>query len=106
MRPVTVTVAGAGNSSPIPLDLYITPFELTLQISIVSGAINATVQYTNDDVFASGYDPATGNWFNHADLVNEVAAAIGTIISPVTAVRLVNADTGTARLRVTQAGSP
>lgn len=106
MRPITVSVVGAGNSSPIPLDLYITPFELTLQISIVSGAINATLQYTNDDVFAAGYNPATGTWFNHADLVNKVAAAVGTIISPVTAVRLVNADTGTAQLRVTQAGSP
>ncbi len=104
MRPVTVQVVGADESAPIPLDLRLTPFQVSLQISVVSGAIDATVQYTQDDVFASDFDPATATWFNHADLVNETAAANGTLISPVTAVRLVNADTGTAQLVVTQAG--
>lgn len=102
MRPITVDVVGAGNSSLIPLDLYQRPFNVTLVVEIVSGAINATVQYTGDDIFNPAVTPV---WFDHADLVNEVAAANGTIISPVTAVRLANADTGTARLRVLQAGA-
>lgn len=101
MRPVVVQVAGAGNSDPIPLDIYLTPFHVSLFISIASGAINATVQYTGDNVFDSTVTPV---WHDHVDLQNEIAATDGTIISPVRAVRLVNADTGTARLTVIQAG--
>jgi hypothetical protein len=102
MRPVTITVAGAGNSPAIPLDIYLTPFNVSLFITVVSGAIDASVEYTGDDIF----DPdVTPQWFPHDTLQNEVAAADGTIISPVTAVRLVNADTGTAQLRVVQAGA-
>lgn len=104
MRPVTVTVVGVGNSAPIPLDQYISPFNVSLQIVDLAGAVDMTVEYTNDDVFAVGYDPNTGNWFPHADLTNQLGAAVGTIISPVSAVRLVNADAGTAQLIVRQAG--
>lgn len=105
MRPVTVTVVGAGNSAVIPLDLYLTPFNVSLQLLDVAGAVDMTVQYTNDDVFAVGFDPNTATWFDHADLTNQLAAVTGTIISPVTAVRLVNGDVGTAQLRVVQAGA-
>lgn len=102
MRPITIDVVGVGESPPIPLDLYLTPFNVSLFVEAPSGAIDATVQYTGDDVF----NPAvTLNWTNHADLTNKVAAAVGTIISPVTAVRLVNAAAGTARLRVVQSGA-
>lgn len=102
MRPITVDVVGAANSAVIPLDLYLTPFEVSLGIEVVAGAINATVQYTLDDIWNPAIVPV---WTNHADLAGKVAAAVGTIISPVTAVRLVNADVGTARLRVVQAGA-
>lgn len=105
MRPVTVSVVGVGNSPVIPLDLYLTPFNVSLQVRDVAGAVDMTVQYTNDDVFAGTFNPATATWFDHADLTNQVGPAVGTIISPVTAVRLVNAGVGTAELRVVQAGA-
>lgn len=105
MRPITVDVVGVGTSSVIPLDLYQRPFNVSLFITVVSGVIDATVEFTGDDVFAVGYNPAAGNWHPHADLQNEVAAANGTLISPVTAVRLLNAGVGTARLKVVQAGA-
>lgn len=104
MRPVTVTVVGVGNSPPIPLDQYLTPFQVSLQVVDIAGAVDMTVEYTNDDVFAVGYDPNTGNWFPHTDLTNQAGLAVGTIISPVSAVRLVNGDVGTAQLIVRQAG--
>lgn len=104
MRPVSVDAVGAVASVPVPLDRYIADFKVSLDLEIVSGAINATVQYTFDDVFASGYNPATGSWFDHTDITAAIAKANGTLVSPCTAVRVVNADTGTARLRVFQAG--
>lgn len=101
MRPSKVDVAGVGNSAPVPVDIYISPFQLSLEIQVVSGTIDATVEYTFDDVFDGD---VTLNWTAHADLANEVAKAHGTILNPVRAVRLVNAGTGTARLIIIQAG--
>ena len=101
MRPVTVTVVGAGQSVPIPLDLYLTPFNVSLFLILVSGVIDATVEYTGNDVFNPD---EVLTWFPHADLQNEVASITGTIISPVRAVRLVNAGTGTVSLQVVQSG--
>lgn len=102
MRPLTIEVNGVGNSPPVPLDVYQTPFNISLFVEVVAGAIDATVQYTGDNVFDPSVVP---QWFDHAELQNETAAATGTIISPVTAVRLANNDTGTARLRIVQAGA-
>lgn len=105
MRPVTVDAVGAVTTNPIPLNWRKTPHNVTLQVSVVSGVINATVQYTADDIRVAGWDPATANWFNHADLTAKTALSVGTIISPVTAVRMTNADTGTARLTIVSAGN-
>lgn len=106
MRPVTVSATGSGSATPVvPPDLYLTPFELTLQC-LVTGTVNYTVQYTSDDVFSPSFNPATANWFPHATLVAQVANATGTIISPVTGVRaLINSGTGSVTMRVVQAGS-
>lgn len=105
MRPITVTVVGVGVSAPIPLDQYLTPFQVSLLVVDVAGAVDMTVEYTLDDVFAVGFDPNNANWFPHTDLTNQLGVADGTIISPVSAVRLVNDDVGTAQLRVIQAGA-
>lgn len=104
MRPTSVTVVGAATSVPIPLNYHSTPFNVTLQVSVVSGVIDATVQYTNDDIRAEGWTPAGGNWFNHVDLTNVAALSDGTLISPVSAIRLVNAAAGTAKLDIRSAG--
>lgn len=104
MRAISVSAVGAVASVPVPLDKYISPFSVSLFIEIGAGAINATVEYTSDDVFAVGYNPATGSWYEHTDLIDKIAKANGTLISPASAVRIVNTDTGTAILRVLQAG--
>lgn len=104
MRPIRLNIVGAATSAPVPLDIYTSPFEVTLAIEIVSGAISATVQYTFDNVWAVGYNPATGSWNDHTDLTAKTAKANGTLVSGATAVRLVNADTGTAQLVVIQSG--
>lgn len=105
MRPITRSLTGVANDVPTPLDIYLTPFNVTIQV-IVTGTITYSVQWTNDDVFASGYNPATGNWFAAAtNLTNATDNEVGTLQSPVTATRLITtAGTGTATMRVTQAG--
>lgn len=105
MRPITRSLTGVGNDVPIPLDIYLTPFNVSIQVT-VTGTITYSVQWTQDDVFATGYNPATGNWF--AAAANLTAATdneAGSLVSPVTAVRLITtAGTGTAAMRVVQAG--
>jgi hypothetical protein len=92
-----------GASPPIPLDLYLDPFNVSLFIDI-TGTVDVTLQYTGDDDVLTSTGPFV--WFSHADLTGETADAVGTIISPVTAVRLLtNSGTGSAELTVLQAGA-
>lgn len=98
---VTVGTTGVGASAPIPLDQYLTPFNVSVGC-VVTGTIDYTVQYTFDAVFASA-GPFT--WTNHADLTGETATADGTYISPVAATRvLTNSGTGSVAMTVMQAG--
>ena len=108
MRPITRLQTNVGDDVPIPLDIYLTPFNVTVQC-VISGGPTYTVQYTNDDVFAAGYDPATGNWFDLAGITGAIVDAVDSLISPVTAVRLrvtaVAAPTDSVQMIVTQAGT-
>jgi hypothetical protein len=95
--------AASGSSAVVPLDLYLTPFNVSLFLEI-TGTANATVQYTGDDInVTTSLDALT--WTSHSDLTAKTASAIGTLISPVTAVRVLNnSGTGTVVLRVVQSG--
>jgi hypothetical protein len=72
---------------------------------LVTGIVTYTVQYTFDDVFASGFSPASANWVDHPSLTAQTATKDSNIAYPVRGVRInVTAGTGTARLTVIQAG--
>jgi hypothetical protein len=108
MRPITLNTSNAGGGAittpPCPLDLYISPFNVTLQ-AIVTGTVSYDVQYTKDDVFAVGYVPSTGQWTSITAMTAATTSVEATLISPVTAVRLVqNSGSGSVRLRILQAG--
>lgn len=99
---VEVGTNGIGASQEIPLDQYISPFNVSLFVGI-TGTVDVTVQFTFDDIF--GDAPGPFNWTDHVDLTNVVADADGTFISPVSACRLLtNSGVGEAVLRVLQAG--
>lgn len=109
MRPTSVTVSSAAASNPIPLDHYISPFNLGLGVSLSVGAdLNYTVQHTFDDVWAPDFNPATAKWFNHATMASKTTSFDGNYAYPVMAVRVVvNTHTsGSATLTVIQAGIP
>lgn len=108
MRPITILQTNVGDSVAVPLDLYLNPFNATIQC-VITGGPTYTVQYTNDNVYAVGYVAAAGNWFNLAGITAAVANAVDSLISPVTAIRLrvtaVGAPTDSVQMRVTQAGA-
>ena len=94
---------GVGASQPVVVDQYLDPFNVSLFID-VTGTVDVTVQYTGDDDVLTSSGPFV--WFNHTDLTAKSADSVGTIISPVRAVRLLtNSGTGSAELTVLQAGA-
>jgi hypothetical protein len=98
---VTVDTIAVGASGVIPLDQYLNPFSVTLTVE-VTGTLNATVQYTTDDVFGSS---APFKWFTCTGMLALTANASNIAVAPVTAVRLLtNSGAGTAVFSVVQAG--
>lgn len=105
MRPTYQTVTGIAAGNPVPLDVYLNPFNVSVSV-IISASATYTVQYTLDDVFATTFNAGTANWINHSALTNQAVTNNGTLISPVRAVRLnVSASTGSCAFQVVQAGA-
>lgn len=99
---VTVDTVGTGASGEIPLDQYQDSFQVTLTVAI-TGTANVTAQFTTDDVF--GGAPGPFIWFPVTSLSAITATSGGTLVSPVTAVRLLtNSGTGSVVFSVIQAG--
>ncbi len=100
---VEVGTNGIGASQTVPLDQYLTPFNVSLGV-VITGTVDVTVEYTFDDIF--GDAPGPFSWTDHPDLTNVTADADGTFIAPVSACRLLtNSGDGTAVLRILQAGT-
>lgn len=90
MRPVIAPVlAAVAVGSPIVMDYRAGNPLVSIQL-IITGTNTSTVQVTDDDVFASGYVAASGNWFSCpvAALVGATASQIATMSGLFTAVRL------------------
>jgi hypothetical protein len=104
MRSNTVVVSTTGVSSPIPMNLNTSPFNIGFGC-IVSATATYTVQHTFDDVFSSSFDPSTATWFNHSSVASATTNQDGNYAFPVKAIRLnVAANTGTVTLIAIQAG--
>lgn len=89
MRRQEITVSSATSSNPVVVDYRAQVFNIGIGCVLSAGAdLTYTVQHTYDDLYAAGYNPATGNWFNHSVLVNRTTNAESDYISPITAVRL------------------
>ena len=104
MRPVFVSTPVAGGNSPaVPLDQYLTPFNISLEADI-NGVATYTVEWTQSDIWNT--DPATWIWQpGPANLVGAVTSQVGSLISPVAAVRCrQTAGAGNVSFVVRQAG--
>ena len=105
MRPFVTTVNNVTTTSPVyPTDIYTAPTNIALSV-VVTGTINYTVQYTFDNVFASGYDPSTGNWTDHPTLTSQTTTKDSNISYPVRGIRIKsNSGTGSALFTAIQSG--
>lgn len=102
---VSVDTRQVGASSAVPIDTYLNPTDISVSV-IVTGTVNYTVQWTQDDVFAgTGVGPFT--WFSAAaNLVGATTTQAGSIGAPVSAIRvLTNSGGGTAQLIIRQSGA-
>jgi hypothetical protein len=54
----------------------------------INGVMTVNVQITGDDVQATGYTPALGDWFNNSMTSGLTASIAGDLDFPVTAIRL------------------
>lgn len=99
---VEVGTNAIGASITVPLDQYVSPFNVSLGL-IITGTVDVTVEYTFDDVFNDAEEGFT--WFDHPDLTNSTGDDEGIFVSPVSACRLLtNSGDGEAVLRIAQAG--
>lgn len=106
MRPIRVLVSGVAASAPIAISNYTSPVNVGIGVKI-SATATYTVQFTFDDIFTAGFNPATATWYNSTDttVVNATANQLSNITVPIVAVRLnVTASTGTATMTIVQAG--
>lgn len=98
---VSSTVTGAGPE--VPVDRYLDPGYISAAL-VIAGTLNATVQYTLDDVFAGA--PGQFSWFSFNGLTGLTASATNQTTGPISALRLlVNTGTGSGKLTVVQAGA-
>lgn len=107
MRPIRLTVGSAAASQVIPMDQYISPFNVGLSVNLSAGAsLTYTVEHTFDDVFSPTFNPSTAKWYPHATLASQTASGTGNYAYPVSAIRLnvTPYASGTATLNVLQAG--
>ena len=126
MRQTVVTQTGVGQTTPIPLDTYIAPFQVSIGLAI-TGDAECDIQHTYDNVFDSSITPT---WYSTASvgsassallqengdlLLQENGSEILTgnesfsvyIDYPVSAIRLnTAANSGSIRMTVLQSGMP
>lgn len=110
MRPVRYEVTTTGTTAIVPLDIYIAPFQVAVNVLVPGGVTTSyTLQYTYDDVLAVGYDPAapTSQWIDDTTMSAEVASSGVNLTAPVTAIRLSvpTLTGGNIKLTVVQAGN-
>ena len=106
MRPTVVTVTGTGtavSSNPVILD-YFGGTDCALQVDVISGTPNWTVQQTLQNPNDASVTPV---YFDHSD-TNMVAQTVSRqsnySFTPLACLVTINSGSGTVRLTVVQAG--
>ena len=104
---VTAGTNGVGSSPWVPFNWRgYSPMNLGVQVELVTGSVNFTVQYTFDDP----NDLKAGSLYplavNMAQITGASATVDAAFTTPITAVRvLINSGTGEIRTRFEQAGA-
>lgn len=108
----TQSVTSATTTNPVPIIPTINlktasapwlPPAVLVELS-AGASLTYTVEVTGDDVLASGYNAATGNWAPMTGMASLTSSASATLGAAVTAVRLhvTSYSSGTATIQVVQ----
>jgi len=98
---VTADTVGSGASQELPVDVYVTNFNVSL-FAEVTGVVNYTIQFTGDDVFSG---PGPFNWLPVTGLLAQVANQNAQQTQIVKAFRiLTNSGQGSVKLIMIQGG--
>lgn len=103
---LTAGTNGVGSSPWWVPNWYVTSVEdIGFSVELVSGSANYTVQYTYDDVNNLSTGVTFPLAFDHSVVASKAVTADGSILTPVTGVRLlINSGTGVLRFRILQSG--
>jgi hypothetical protein len=100
MRQQIATKTGTGSSNVLPMDLYISPFNVGFGV-VATGTVTYTVQHT----FDNPQTVASPVWFSHPTIAAKSDNQDGNYAFPVAAIKvLVTAGAGTAAMTLIQAG--
>ncbi len=106
MRTINITRSGNGTSNSAVMD-YFGPNAVGIQVVVVSGSPNWTVQQTLDDVNNADITPT---WFNHSDTTNMVAQIVSRqsnyLFAPAAVRIVINSGNGVVRMTLLQNGAP
>jgi hypothetical protein len=106
MRRQIITRVDNGNSNPAIMD-YFGGSDVGVQVDVVSGTPNWTVQQTLDDVNDASVTPT---WYSHPDTSNMVAQTVGRQSNygfcPAAIRVVINSGNGTVRMTLLQHGAP
>jgi hypothetical protein len=103
-RQIDVTIGGVGASNTIGVDINLTPVNVAVAVMLSDGAtLKYTVEHTYNDLW-SAHDPADIVWFPFIE--NQTSNADGYYAYPISGVRVrvTEHTSGSATLRVLQAG--
>ncbi len=101
-----VTYTTIGTKPSIDLDPSISPFGVTVAVTLVTGPASYKLQYTADDFSDPLKTDASANWFDSTEIPAATAASIIAFLTkPVTRIRLVIATLTAGSLQMqTQQG--
>jgi hypothetical protein len=105
MRRKSLLLTADGSTPVYPVNHYSSNSEIGLGVDVL-GAATYTVEHTFDNVFATGFDPATAKWYAHPTLAALSADADGRYFAPITGIRLTATGVGGGgvRLNITPGG--
>lgn len=99
---VSAGYAATGETPTWPCDVRMNPFSIGFAVVVPSAGVTYTVQFTEDDVFVSNYNPDATVWFNHPSMTALVASATANFGKSVTAFRVYGTGAGTIYVRGNQ----
>lgn len=105
MRPIQLATSGISASPVAAMNLHTSPVNIEVAVR-VTGACTYNVEYTLDNVYASGFVPGSAIWFNHPTLAaGQTTTKDCQITWPVTGIRInQTAGAGSSAATALQAG--